>query len=193
MTFTLRQLQEEQKPWVLRNFLDPVTGLQRPVWMPLMGLCEELGELVEAGESSSDVHDALADLVIFAADFCTAMEWDLQTIWDGRKEYLRTGGWRNDEHLLRMTVCVGRLQHHFLKRAQRIRGDAEHHDREGRRWLGHLLFEIAFLGGPELLRLVEETWSRVRQRNWRRDSATGGTNEEPRVRQDDSETGRGRP
>ncbi len=37
MTFNLRQLQEEQRPWVLKNFGE------RPTWMPLMGMCEEAG------------------------------------------------------------------------------------------------------------------------------------------------------
>ncbi len=67
---TLRKLQEEQKPWVIHNFGD------RPSWMPLLGLMEELGELAHAhlkeaqGIRLEENHienakDAVADIVIF--------------------------------------------------------------------------------------------------------------------------------
>jgi hypothetical protein len=176
MTFSLRQLQTEQVDWVRHNFSNPETGAERPSWMPLMGVCEELGELVEAataGHHSPEFYDGVADAIIFASDYCTAMGWDLQDIWDnGREQY----GMDTKEHVRVMLVCIGRLQHHYLKTAQGIRGDAATHDREGQVWLGRLLFELAWIAGgdEEVHRHVASTWAVVRQRDWRK-NATSGT------------------
>ena len=87
----LRRLQAEQVPWIKHNFGD------RPSWMPLLGAVEELGELAHAhlkqaqGIRVSEDHDAkakdaIADVVIFLADYCTARGFDLESLvmetWD---------------------------------------------------------------------------------------------------------------
>ncbi len=91
----LRELQAEQVPWVKHNFGD------RPSWMPLLGAVEELGELAHAhlkqaqGIRVSEDHDAkakdaVADVVIYLADYCTARGFDLQSLvletWDRVKQ-----------------------------------------------------------------------------------------------------------
>jgi NTP pyrophosphatase (non-canonical NTP hydrolase) len=91
----LRKLQEEQKPWVKHNFGD------RPSWMPLLGAMEELGELAHAhlkeaqGIRNHENHvekakDAIADIVIFLADYCSARGLDFESIvqetWDKVKQ-----------------------------------------------------------------------------------------------------------
>lgn len=173
MTFTLRQLQEEQKPWVLRNFGD------RPAWMPLMGICEELGELVSActpcaSRQTTDwdaLRDAIGDTVIFAADYCTAMGWDLQELWDERDR----AEMDHDERVRHMLLCVSRLQHHYLKAAQGIRGTSSQHSVMGQAWMSALLWELARVAGDaEFLAAVEKTWSRVKLRDWKKDAITGG-------------------
>jgi NTP pyrophosphatase (non-canonical NTP hydrolase) len=74
---TLRQLQEEQRPWVQYNFPG------RLPYYPLLGAMEELGELAhhhlknEQGIRMNENHheqkiDAVADVVIFLSDYCTA-------------------------------------------------------------------------------------------------------------------------
>ena len=81
----LKKLQSEQIEWVEHNF-----G-KRPTWMPLVGVMEELGELAHAylkkeqGIRISENHeeklkDAIGDIVIYLADFCTAHDFDLATI-----------------------------------------------------------------------------------------------------------------
>lgn len=87
----LRELQAEQIPWVKHNFGD------RPSWMPLFGAVEELGELAHAhlkeaqGIRVSENHrenarDAVADIIIYLADYASAVGFDLQSIvmetWD---------------------------------------------------------------------------------------------------------------
>lgn len=85
MSETLRQLQDEQRPWVQHNFGD------RPSWMPLLGVMEELGELAHAhlkkaqGIRTNEDHDAqaadaVADIVIFLADYCSAVGIDLESV-----------------------------------------------------------------------------------------------------------------
>ncbi len=78
-------MQEEQVPWVEHNFPG------RPSWMPLLGIMEELGELAHAhlkqaqGIRTEEDHDALArdavaDIVIFLADYCSARGFDLESL-----------------------------------------------------------------------------------------------------------------
>lgn len=73
----LKKLQREQAEWAISNF-----GLH-PAWHPLLGLQEELGELSHAHlkseqgiRGSVDEHrlekiDAVGDIVIYLADYCT--------------------------------------------------------------------------------------------------------------------------
>ena len=74
----LRKLQDEQRPWAAHNFGN------MPSWQPLLGVVEELGELVEADvlEDRVKVKDAVADTVIYLADYCSREGFDFQTIVD---------------------------------------------------------------------------------------------------------------
>lgn len=81
---TLREIQEEQKPWTLHNFPN------RKSHTPLLGAVEELGELArayikaETGIRGSEIEhmakkkDAIGDIVLFLSDYCTAEGFDLQ-------------------------------------------------------------------------------------------------------------------
>ena len=81
---TFRRLQDEQRPWVEHNFKG------RESWKPLIGALEELGELAHAHlkgaqgirgtkeEHAEAAKDAVADIIIFLADYCSAMGYDMQ-------------------------------------------------------------------------------------------------------------------
>jgi NTP pyrophosphatase (non-canonical NTP hydrolase) len=87
---TLRQLQEEQKPWVAHNFPGG-----KP-YRPLLGAVEEIGELchahlkdeqgirgdadpvIRAAAYRRDKIDAIGDILIYLADYCTANGIDMQ-------------------------------------------------------------------------------------------------------------------
>lgn len=181
-TFNLAQLQAEQAPWVKHNFGD------RPSWMPLMGIAEELGELVEAGTArkAHDMKDGIADTIIFMGDYFTAMGWDLQQAWETRT---RCNLVETDENTRRLIVSVAKMQHHHLKLAQGIRGGKrKHHEgiKLGARWI---LWELVWIfpfypdtgGRPRelvqaeaVMMAVEETWAKVKLRDWKKDSNTAG-------------------
>lgn len=88
----LKKLQAEVAEWSQRNF-----GNQ-PSHRPLLGVCEEVGELCHAhlkGEQGirhtpAEIRemkiDAVADIVIYLADYCASesinLEWAVQTTWD---------------------------------------------------------------------------------------------------------------
>jgi hypothetical protein len=185
--FTLRALQEEQRPWIKHNFGD------RPSVYPLLGICEELGELTEAfiklteapimSSRILETYDAIADTIIFAADYCSAMDWSVQEIWESRSEpqiYAET-----DEYPHVLFVCVGRMQHHYLKAAQNIRGSKKIHTFNSKVWLGHLLWTLERVHSrvdhlqyrlyqrstgsnveENVFKTVEMVWNRVKKRDW---------------------------
>ena len=91
----LRKLQQEQIPWVRHNFGN------RPSYWPLLGVMEEVGELAHAhlkneqGIRNQEDHfenkkDAIADIVIFLADYCQAEGIDFESVvqetWDKVKQ-----------------------------------------------------------------------------------------------------------
>lgn len=89
---TVARVQREQRPWVAHNFGE------RPGWMPVLGLAEEVGELAHAflkreqgirgtkEQHDADIRDAAADLVIFLCDVASAEGFDLDQVisetWD---------------------------------------------------------------------------------------------------------------
>lgn len=160
-------LQNESAPWVAHNFGN------RPSWQPLMGMVEEVAEMLIA-EDEHEVLDGIADFVIFAADYCNAMGWDLHTLFNERFE--------PRESVLRLSrtetvvYCVGKMQHHYLKDAQNIRGDSAHHHERGRHFLRGALWAIFELfkgmtfdadeSAEPFLKHVDSVWQKVRQRDW---------------------------
>ena len=100
--WTLETLQEDQREWVARNFGD------RPSWHPLLGVGEELGELMHAHlktvqgirGSRMEHHrakvDAVADIVIYLADYCSAEGIDLADAVDETWSKVRKRDWRKD-------------------------------------------------------------------------------------------------
>lgn len=84
-TLTLKRLQEEQIPWQQHNFPG------RDAYFPLLGAVEELGELAHAHlkmlqgirgtviELHAKKVDAVADIIIFLSDYCTANGIDLHS------------------------------------------------------------------------------------------------------------------
>ena len=97
----LRKLQEEQKQWVKHNFGE------RPSWMPLLGAVEELGELAHAhlkesqGIRLSEDHtenakDAVADIVIYLADYCSSRGFDFESIVQETWNDVKQRDWKKD-------------------------------------------------------------------------------------------------
>lgn len=96
---TLRRLQSQMKRWQGHNFPD------RPSYQPLLGAVEELGELAHAhikseqGIRTGEDHesakmDAVADVVIFLADYCNAEGIDFQDALDCTWEMVSKRDWQ---------------------------------------------------------------------------------------------------
>ena len=100
MKLTFGSLQEEQKPWVEHNFAP------RPPHIPLLGALEELGELAHAhikqeqgirgtpAELEAEGKDAIADVVIYLADYCSARDWDFQKIMEEVWPKVKSRDWK---------------------------------------------------------------------------------------------------
>ena len=98
---TLRELQDQQRVWVAHNFGE------RPAWHPLLGAVEELGELAHAhlkeaqGIRLQENHvanakDAVADIVIYLADYCSSRGFDMQEIVETTWAQVRQRDWKKN-------------------------------------------------------------------------------------------------
>ena len=97
----LRDLQLEVGAWALRNF--PTAEK----WEPLVGMQEELGELSHAflkikqgirtnEDHATDMKDAVADLLIFTAHFCSLNNIDLDAALELTWAEVRQRNWKQN-------------------------------------------------------------------------------------------------
>lgn len=100
--FTLKNLQDEQRDWQLRNFGDS------PSWHPLLGVSEEVGELCHAhlksaqGIRTNENHrdakiDAVADIIIYLASYCNLENIDLQSAVEKTWDQVRRRNWKSNQ------------------------------------------------------------------------------------------------
>ena len=155
------KLQQESKDWVVKNFGS------RPKHQPLLGLTEEVGELMMAVELA-EVKDAVADIAIFLLDFCNVNEFNLdQIIYMNKKEDL---AWLDNGALLAgIVVSIGKLAHHYLKREQGIRGDFKFHTEQLEIRTSQLigfLREFSKQAGFNFENTLESVWKTVSKRQW---------------------------
>jgi len=168
MEFTFDRLQAEQAEWSLKNF-----GAHEP-WRPLMGICEELGELAEAlyNEDDANTLDSIADTVVFAADLCTCMGWSLSGIVGLMAPPSPSPDDRNvGGHLLHR---IGKVQHHYLKHVQAIRINEDHLEGMMLNLAGifSCLAELSMQRYDKtLLEVTCPVWFIVRQRDWTKNKA----------------------
>lgn len=173
---TFEQLQAELRPWVEHNF-----G-KRPSWQPALGLQEEAGELAHAvlkkaqgirgtpEKHDAAIRDAVADLAIFLADWCnghaiapakSATFADLQ--WAAKFEL------RNfpvHTAALGIGTDVGVIVHAEGSNAgARLNGRA--HLNGIAADLLRSLARFCHAAKIDFQQCVEDTWGRVRQRDWK--------------------------
>jgi len=96
---SLKQLQDEQRPWVAHNFPG------RQPFYPLLGAMEELGELAHAHlkglqgirhtpeEIKLMKQDAVADIIIYLSDYCSAEGLCLMTAVETAWREVRERDW----------------------------------------------------------------------------------------------------
>lgn len=149
---TWKQLQDEQKEWSMRNF-GP-----HPAEHPMLGMIEELGELAHAHlkglqgirhtpeEILEMKKDACADFMIFMADYCTCSKLNLAVL-------VRDGMKLNPDLSSIMWIVALMTE---------------------RRWR-EMVATLAAYAKEQGFDLEEETfrvWEQVKQRNWRKESAS---------------------
>lgn len=173
---TPKQLQEEQRPWVLHNF-----GKGHP-HQPMLGMLEELGELIDSVDEwdVKEIRDALADAVIFCADYCTKRGWDFDKLYPTPDNLggARIMASRDVDRSLRVAFReLARAAHHQLKTEQAIRGTPEKHEQAGANAIRSALVQLESIAahfGWTLMEITGPVWAKVKQRDFKKDSLTGG-------------------
>ena len=101
---TLDELQDQQREWVKRNFPN------RTNYHSLLGIVEEVGELCHAHlkheqgirgfedrhKFKAYVEDAIGDIIVFLADYCTANGIGLQKCLEYTWESVKERDWIRD-------------------------------------------------------------------------------------------------
>lgn len=157
----LNDMQARQKAWSDKNF-----G-QQPPYMPMFGIIEEIGELVQAHGSGSteEVKDAIGDIVIYLIAYCNSRSWPVHALWDEAPKEKDIDIITEDFYL----ETIRALAHHQLKGEQKIRGTQAKHDLAIRYRLGYLLFALGHLAqayGETLWPLVGKVFDKVSLRDW---------------------------
>lgn len=188
---TWTQLQQEHRPWADHNF-----GERKP-WQPLFGMVEEWGELgiALANEANfeTEVEDACADLMIFTLDFCNTQGWTLSEVLSEGKNFLCSVDIgvailnEVDQSYAKIGFHLSKIQHHFLKRSQRIRGAHHEHEAKMKFHVSEMTKAAAAVydsmctefgderdAEQKLLEAVNATWARVKLRDFTKNSKTGG-------------------
>jgi NTP pyrophosphatase (non-canonical NTP hydrolase) len=103
-----KQLQEENKEWVKRNF-DAKRPDREMAWKPIFGVVEEVGELAHSilkqsqgirgsyEEHEAKAKDAVGDITVFLADVCSAMGWDYQEIIETTWNEVKARNWKKSQ------------------------------------------------------------------------------------------------
>lgn len=175
----LGTLQEEHKPWRVKNFPDS------PPHQPMLGLVEEYGELIAAINAhdltgnAAEIEDAVGDIFVFAADFCSRHGLSLQDVYR-QAEYPITVayGGKRIQILAERTasVALGNLAHTVLKKEQGIRGSDAYHQVRMVQFLGTFLKSvdlIAEVSNVTTENAIKDTWFRVCERDWSKNRTNG--------------------
>lgn len=104
MAVDLRTLQKEVEKWALANFGEDV-----PQHQPLLGIGEEVGELMHAQlkyeqgirgydvqKFSEDAGDAIGDIMIYLVDYCNRAGFSLDECVRVTWEKVRRRNWKKD-------------------------------------------------------------------------------------------------
>lgn len=181
--FTLKQLQEEHRPWALHNFGE------RPAGDPALGVAEELGELVHAhlkrlqGIRGFDdpakyltvATDAVGDVVIYLVDYCSRSGIDAAVV----------------DAAFSTDAALFMEEHYAIGLAVQIAGQLVSLPEEAHllgRQVGHVtailqcLHQYAKPNGINVLEAAEHTWRRIiAKRDWRAEPERAAEIVEPKA------------
>lgn len=159
---TYDQFQKEHLEWSAHNWRE------QPPWVPLLGIVEEVGELASSRVTDGGVAsaaDAVGDILVYLAHYCNDMDVSMQEAWDSRKaknKMLRVGAFP------KIVAQLGRLAHAHIKQYQGIRTN-EDHDATRLAAVGDLMRFLDIYCSIHYMNMqqcMEETWTKVKQRDW---------------------------
>lgn len=159
---------------------------------PLLGIMEEIGELVEALEKSRgkpgdavvlspEVEDAVGDTMVFLAHFSGMNGFSL--IQCSAKQRDRFAMMLHPQLNIRneLMKAVGKLAHAYLKDEQGIRRNEKHRDNmmEQIGCIVDLLSQLCGNEGQGLLDATAKAWNEVKDRDWVKYPKTGRPEKHP--------------
>lgn len=163
---SFEKMQEEIYQWSLYNFGE------QGAYRPLLGIFEEIEECADARDriDREGIRDAVGDICVYMMNYCAIRNWEFLELMDDRCAAPSGIIQGNDISI------VGKLSHHHLKAEQGIRGKAEAHDFAIKVILKHLLWkldELCLECSIFMHQAVHDTWSKVKMRDWRKNSYDG--------------------
>lgn len=171
----LRVFQKEQQQWADRNFPG-----QKSIH-PFYGMVEEVGELhhavlkLEQGIRVTEDHaegiaDAVGDILIYTASFCTKHRVSLVHIW---KFDSTLPDWTRDFPLLWMTRALGDIAGVLLRAHTREETVNPEDLLVPLNRIVHALHDFCRFRGLDMETLLFDTWDRVKKRDWQKNPRTG--------------------
>lgn len=169
MTITLKQLQEEQSEWVANNFPNRLN------FMPLLGMIEELGELAHvelkgqqkirytADEITAKKRDAIGDIMVYTADFCTANYINIDSTTEQFPHVTldrQPPNFTPEQAIFQAHRALSRVCESFYD--GEIHASTSYH-------IGkfiHHLRHYCDVSNFDFFEAIDYTWSKVKQRNW---------------------------
>jgi NTP pyrophosphatase (non-canonical NTP hydrolase) len=184
----LEELRKKVGEWAARNFGSTLPENDRVVYGMLRcaaGMSEELSELIESNDQTTpcpkdmnEAKDAIADICIYALDFCYTAEIQMQEMllndrepsrWE--KEFLKLNVEGVESIIVvhvGLAVVLGKIQHSVLKMSQGIRLQENHMDQIVTHMchVWRLCYRLADFWRSNLNELVKTTAEKVIQRDW---------------------------
>jgi hypothetical protein len=160
-----KKLSEQVGLWSVYNF-----GIQLP-HRPALGMIEELNELKYSLDKldTKQVIDAVGDITIYMADYCSIRGWDMGDVWALRDPMPITTIPEMPGELSRW------LAHSHLKGEQGIRGGSAKHDERMQSTCASALWYclgVSNAFGVDYLEVAAKVWGEVKLRDWRKKKDT---------------------
>lgn len=168
--------EQEVGDWAVENFGE------QPSVNPFLGTAEELSELAELfveevdgewmeKEVTEEEIDAVGDVLVFFADFCSRHEISYAKAAEQRHEIdLKTECDSVETLCVELTISRGQQAYSFLKQDQGIRlerdGVGKEADERGLAYTLRALEEFINARGYTFDDAIEEAWGEVKDREW---------------------------
>ncbi len=172
------KLVTEVYEWSYSNFGE------QPSYRPLLGLTEEMGELLEAlaHDDRAKIEDAIGDIAVFAMDYAAREKLDMSAL--DQADYLSSqvainGLLSGPKDLILETVkYLGKINHAHLKSEQKIRVSEDH--RLNKQTYLHkviqAMYALADMIGSDYAGIVNGTWAEVSKLQWKKNAVNGTVN-----------------